>query len=321
MKNIHKLAILLGAFALAAASVSRAEDFVVATGDLKNGSTYAIMFNQLNEACLTETHMTDSAKAGLPTTGSVQSAELLTSNQVSGAFLQGDILEYYRATNPMKVSNIKTLVGLHPEELHWIARSDTKKEGGVLGLGASKVSFNTVGDLKGRIVGAAGGSVITAKVFSQFAGLGLVVKEYANNADLIKDLTAKVIDSALIVAGSPNPLVAGLGPDFRLLSVSADTQKSVAQIYSPIKLGYQKLGNPVDSVSTQAIFATRMYRDPEMLGEISAIRQCFETKLGKIQDKRGTHAKWQTVSVGNHGAWSYYDIPIVANPVSVKARK
>ena len=317
----HKHLAIIALAACVIATSHAAEDFVVATGDLKAGSTYATMFNQLNEACLTETRMVDSAKIGLPTTGSVQSAELLTTNQVSAAFLQGDILEFYRVTNPMKVSNIRTIVGLHPEELHWVARADTKSEGGVLGLGASKVNFNTVSDLKGRIVGAAGGSAITARVFSQFAGLNLIVKEYANNTDLMKDLTAKVIDSVLIVAGSPNPLVAGLGADFRLLSVTPDMQKTVAKIYSPIKLGYQKMGNPVDAVATQAIFVTRMYRDPEMIAQVSSIRSCFLNKLGKIQDKRGTHAKWQAVNSTNHGAWDYYDLPatVAAAPVAAPA--
>ena len=51
---------------------------------------------------------------------------------------------------------------------------------------------------------------------------------------------------------------------------------------------------------------TRTYRSKTMVDQLAKFRACFENKLGDIQDKTGTHPKWQDVDAANLGKWDVY---------------
>lgn len=296
---------ILGALVLT--QLANAQAFMVATGAAK-GSTYTQMFNELRAQCPAP------PMGMIETNGSIKNIDLLTGNQANGAFVQSDLLFFTKGTNAAKVANIKTLVGLHPEELHFIARSDTYKSGGYgvgkFKIGGSVVSYNTINDLAGKAVGAVGGSVLSGRVVSQYSGLNFAVTEYPNNDALKAGLLANEIDSILVVGGAPHALVASLDTNFKLLPVPPDAATRLKDIYSPAVLSYSNLNaNGVQTVSTQALFVTRTYSSQTMINNLAALRSCFNAKLGDIKDALGTHAKWQDVQVGNNGKWPLYDLP------------
>ena len=296
---------ILAAVALSAlAFAAQAQQFTVATGDSKTGSTYSKMFQEFANFCSRDVQLQE-----VETTGSVKNVELLVGNQVNAALVQSDLLAFRRLTDEASVANIRTIFALHPEELHFIARADVKKEGGIMGFGGTKVSFDTVDDLMGRPVGAVGGSVLSARVVSAKSGLNLQVVELPNNDALLDALLSGKLDSILVVGGAPMKMVQGLDGRFKLLSLSPDLQKRLSDVYAPAKVSYGNLNQAgVNTISTEALLVTRTYRSPAMLTNISKLRECFSTNLANIQDFPKTHPKWQVVDSANHGKWTWYDI-------------
>jgi TRAP-type uncharacterized transport system substrate-binding protein len=281
------------------------EKFIIATGDKKAGSVYSTMFGELAATCSTGDWMEQT------TTGGVQNKDMLLGNKVSGAWLQADMLEFERRLDPSKVENIKTLVAMHQEELHFIARADVKKEGGFMGVGGKEVSFKTLTDLKGRTVGAVGGSISSASVVSANSGLDFKVLPVTDSTALKQMLLEGKLDAILVVGGAPHPLVASLPASFKILSIPQDlvTKLASSKLYSSALLSYSNVNaSAVQSVSTQALLVTRVYRSKAMIAKLKEMRTCFTQKLGDIQDKNGTHPKWQFVDANNHGGWSWYEL-------------
>jgi TRAP-type uncharacterized transport system substrate-binding protein len=298
MKKTFFIAAMMTSF------VASAQEFVVATGDSKGGSTYSKMFNELNKACSKSIQMTEQQS-----TGSIANLDMLIGNKVNAAMVQADMLFFNKSTDEAKVANIKTLVTLYPEELHFVARGDVKKEGGFMGIGANKVVFNTINDLASRPVGAVGGSVLSGRVVSSQSGLNFQVVEYPNNDALKAALLDGKIDAILVVGGAPHSLISSLDQRYKLLSVPIDMQKKLSGVYSPTKLSYSNLNQAgVTSVATQSLLVARTYKSPAMTAQMSKLRSCFKNEAGNIADKIGTHAKWQLVDVNDQGKWAYYDL-------------
>lgn len=291
------------AFALAAfAFLAQAQTLTVATGDAKSGSTYSRMFREFSQVCPNVMQETE-------TNGGATNMTLLTGNKVAMAIIPTDMLFFMKKEDISKVENLRTLVTLHPEELHFVARADVKKEGGFMGIGGSNKSYNSVVDLKDRPVGAVGGSVLSGRVFSQYSKLNLQIVEFPNNDTLKTALLEGKVDSILVVGGAPHGLVTSLDQRFRLLNVSEDVQKSVGGVYKPAKLSYSNLNQAgVNSVSTQAQLVTRVWRGEDMQNKLKALRACFVKNVPNIQDTVGSHAKWQDVKPNDKGNWTYYEL-------------
>ena len=315
MKNFRQwiptLVVALAALtALGIAKCASAQELIVATGNLQTG-TYSKMFTEITRYCQPST-------IGImikqqQTTGSVENLSLLLDNKVNGAWVQSDMLFLRKAQDKSKTEPIKTLVGLHPEELHFVARADTKTEGGVslgkFNVGGSKVTFNTLGDLRGRAVGAVGGSFVSLQLVSQNAGLDLQPVEFPNNDALKAALLGGQIDAALIVGGAPHPVVASLTKQFRLLPVGQDTAMKLKDVYDPILVSYDNLGQAsVPTLATQALFVSRLYSSEKMNATLGKLRKCIKDNIPELKDALGTHPKWQAVTVENDGKWPLYPV-------------
>ena len=276
-----------------------------ASGDFKEGSTYAIMVNELLQYCGKDF-------AATYTSGGVENKNLLIGNKVSVAPMQPDMLEFLRRSDPAKVANIRTLFTLHEEEVHIIATRDTLKEGGFLGFGATKKTLETMADLAGMPVGAAGGSIDTASVISATSDTKFKVMSLPDNGALKAALESGKLAAGVIVGGAQHKLVASLGPNFRLIPIPKDIQAKLvaSKLYRPAKLTYPNLrAVGVDTVSVTATVVTRIYRSQEMLTKLKNLRGCFQENLSNIQDKTGTHEKWQMVDSTYKGGWPWYDLP------------
>lgn len=300
---------LMVAIASVMAVPAHAQDdkLILATGDLKSGSTYAIMGEELVKTCSAGDVVVQHT-----TGGGTTNRELLVGNKVTMAVMQSDMLEFTRRTDAAKTENIRTLFNLHSEEVHFIARADVKKEGGyAFGILAKDVVFNSLADLAGRTVGAVGGSVDTASVISNVSGLKFGVQRVANNDELKKALLEGKFDAIVVVAGAPSKLVTDLPASFKLLPVPKEVvDKLVAsKLYSSAKLSYENIrAAGVDTVAVQAVVATRVFRSNAVKQKLTKFRSCFYDRLGDIQDTRGTHPKWQAVDGDKKTGWQWYDL-------------
>lgn len=283
--------------------------FVVATGNSKAGSTYSAMYRELAKVC--SSALTVSERE---TNGSPENIQLLTDNQVDGAIIQGDLASYIDQTDPQKIANVKTLFALAPEELHFIARADVKKEGGYgfgkFKVGGENIEFKTLDDLAGRKVGGVGGSILSGRVVAKQSGVAFQMVDAGNNDELKRMLLDGTFDAILVVGGAPHGLVKTLDTQFRLLPVSQETAAKL-KAYSPAKLSYANMNQAgVPTVQTQALFVSRTYRSPQRLNDLAKLRACFEREVPNLQDARGSHPKWQQVDIANKGKWTWYELPV-----------
>lgn len=296
---------IAAAFALAAAALMaapvQAQTMKVATGS--GAGTYSKMFKEIQQVCGSEVAMVE-----VPSSGSQENINQLVGNQVNAAFVQSDVL-YLRARTE-ELGNVKTLMALHPEQIHFVARADTKV-GGRLGFGGEPLTNVTqLAELK---VGAAGGSSVTAQVIRLQSEIPYSTVIYDSNDAAQKALNDGKVDAVLFVGGAPLGAVEKLNASYRLLSIPAPVIEKLKGVYKPARLNYPKMGAAgVTTVSTDALFVTREYKTERMVSSLSRFRACALGKVEELKETTGTHPAWQYVDAGNRGKWPFYELPAAA---------
>ncbi len=278
-------------------------------GGAKNKSVYSDMLGTIAQYCNTDELTIEEVQSS----GGPDNLVALKGNKVKAAIIPTDVLLDAKLQNASSVAGIQTLFALHPEDEHLIARGDAKVEGGVnigkFNIGGKDVVINNAEDLKGRPLGAVGGSAVTARILSELLKMGWIVTPYPNTQAMLDALTAHQVDAVLISAGSPSPAVASIKGNFKLLPIrgNADT----ANVYQASKVQYPNLnGNrAVDTLSARALLVSRTFRSQEMLSALGKLRACLRDKLDSIKDADGSHAAWQSVSAEEHGNWTWYTLP------------
>lgn len=280
-----------------------AQTLKVATGSAKG--TYAAMFKELIAVCGPEVAMVE-----VPSTGSMDNINQLVGNQVNAAFVQSDVL-YLRARTE-ELGNVKTLLALHPEQVHLVARAASGiKEGGVMGVGGKEVVLTDLTSLANRRLGAAGGSTVTAQVIRLQSEVPFQVLSFDSNDLLIKALAEGRVEAAIFVGGAPLGAVANLGPQFKLLSITPAIAERLKGVYRTSRLNYPKMNAAgVPTVSTDALFVTREYKTAKMTASLARFRSCALSKVDELKETTGTHPAWQGVDPGNKGKWPYYDLQV-----------
>jgi uncharacterized protein len=276
----------------------QAQSLIIATGSTKG--TYHAMFQELNKRCNLDISEQTSQ-------GSNDNIDKLVANQVNGAIVQTDVIYFRSKTEDL--SKVGTLFSLHSEQVHLIARAEGVKEGGVLGFGAKEIHFNTISDLNGRNVGAAGGSVLTAKVIKAQSGINYNVVEFPTNAAALAALQGGQVDGVVIVGGEPMSEVAALPASYRLLPISPAVQDKLKAVYQPARLSYRNLNAAgVPTVSIKSLLVTREYKSPKFVAALKAYRQCFNDNIDDLQETTGTSPAWQSVDPKDQGKWNWEDL-------------
>lgn len=287
-------------------------------GGAKNGSVYSAVLGDFAVVCNND----DLTMEETNTSGGPANLQLLLDNQINAAIVPYSLLWNMKNENATRVANIKTIVALHSEPVHLIARSDTKVEGGVSAfgknIGGDKITFDTAETLKGRQVGAVGGSVTDALILGNKLKIGWEPKSYSSTTELLAALGKKEVDAIVIVAGQGSPAVKAIKGQYKLLPIRGNSD--TAEIYTPTKVQYDNMNNgqAVDTVSTQALLVTRRYSGT-MLTKLGKLRQCFYDNLEKIQNKTGTNPVWQDIDAANKGKWPLYELPNAA-PTPAEAK-
>ena len=286
-------------------TVAYAQALKVSTGG--PAGTYSKMFKEASNVCSTQIPL-----AEFNSSGSNQNIDRLIGNEVNGAFVQSDVL-FYRSRNE-DFSAIKTLITLHPEEVHVVALSVSKhKEGGLVGIGGKTVELNTINDLAGRRLVAAGGAFTTANVIRLQTEIPFQIEEVATVELALAAVADGRAHAALLVGGAPVGQVAALDRAYKLLAFPEATAAKLKNVYRPAKLNYSKMGAAgVQSVSTDSLFVTREYKTTKFVEGLSKLRTCLLTNISELSETTGTHAAWSKVDITNTGKWPYYSLPSAA---------
>lgn len=245
--------------------------------------------------------------------GAVENLDLLVTNKVAMAFMHSDV-PFFRAQRE-DLSKFKTLLALFTEEVHFLAPRASKrpptKSGGVMGYGGTVTPppvINSVEDLKGLKVGAAGGGAITAQVIRLQSNIPYEFVSFQKGDDVMAALNRGEIDAAVFVGGAPLPNIEKLGPEYKLLPFGSQTIAALKQVYKPATITYPKM-NPegVPTIGADALLMSREYKSPKMVNMLKTFRQTFFEHLLELQETPGIHPKWQEVSPENKGKWPYLE--------------
>lgn len=228
MNRFIPLAFLAVVLMLATPLAARA-DLVVSTGSEKG--TYYSMLRSVQVAC-SQVPLTVNTS-----TGSDENLDRLVQNQATLGVVQSDTLKFQEMNDPrVNDERIRVLAVLHPEEVHVVVSSGVKVGGSMFGLVGGRLP-ETLADLRGKDVGAWGGSYTTAMVMNLQGNLGLNVIRYGNGDEAKAAMEQNRIQAIIAVGGQPLGFVSGLDRRYRLLSIG-DTAKF--SFYVPAKLNYRR---------------------------------------------------------------------------------
>lgn len=316
---------LLGAFAVISligrfAPPAEAQTLKIATGGA--GNTYSTVMREMMGACKDELQISEQNTSGSP-----ENLELLLANKVNGAQIQLDVL--FSQSTTQDLSQYRTLLNLFTEDVHVVAPAvSLLKAGGVMGLGAKPVEFNTISDLAGYRIGAAGGSVRTADVIRLQSQIAFKVVDYPDNKAVQAALDAGQIEAALFVGGQPLGSVANLGPGYKLIAFPEQVQGLLKNVYTPSRLNYTKMGRAgagIPTVATSAVLVVQQYKTPKMVAALGAFRTCVLGKVDEMRETLGTHPAWKRIpsdqadNAAARGKWAWLELP--AAPSAAVATK
>lgn len=316
---MRKVLIVAGLAALFSATVASAQGTHLLIADSSSSGTYKAMLAEVRDVCGTDDFTIDE----LPQQGGApENLEALKNNRASAAFLHSDVI-YAAAQADPSYKELKTLVALYPEEIHVLAlRNSITKQ---LSMGAFKPyqQFNSLGDLAGFNVGAAGGGVITARVLTGQGEGHFNVIPYNTGKEVIDALGKGEISAAIFVGGSPLPNLTGLSADqYKLLPIGETIASRVSGVYRPATINYTNLrSGVVKTLAPQALLVTRKYTRPQMIEPQAHLRECFMQHLDDLKETPGKHPKWQLVDPQDHGVWDWYELPTTTAVIKPAIKK
>lgn len=305
MKKLLLAALIGAAFATPVA----AQTLQVSTGGPKG--TYHQMLLEMRAIC------TDGIQlVPMESSGSVENLARLVGNKVNGAFTQTDVLWVKSRTE--NLNNVKTLLALHPEEVHIIARSEERATGffdrakALIGRGENTGPIHDASQLAGRTVAAAGGSFVTADAFRLQSEIRYNIVEAQSNDRAMEMLRDGRADAVMAVGGAPLAWVEALGREYRLVPVLEVQRERLKTIYNPATLSYTGMGAAgVPTVSVDALLVTREYKTKRFMEQLAVLRACVYANIDEFRETIGYHPKWQLVDVNNRGKMPWYDLPEV----------
>ena len=235
--------------------------------------------------------------------GSLTNIDRVMDNEAELGITQFDAL-YVRGLKETNLKDhIRILALLHAEEIHFIAKTAPRTEGGIgafginTGINARTVYLNTVDDLHGRKVGFWGGAIITEEIIASMTLIGWVPTEYPDQDAALGALRTDQADALLAVGGQPLGWVNELPRDFKLLSVPDAMVARLAAVYEKTTLTYRNLGQSgVQTLAVRAMLVTRNYTSRSKHDQLLAIRDKLADVVGDIRETRGTHPKWDDIN-------------------------
>ena len=254
----------------------------------------------------------------MPTSGSAENIKLLRFEPgVKLAIVQADVYQAFvdRAAkaNPEAsriIRPLRVILPLYNTEIHYVARADS--------------SLNYLHDIKnakinGGLVGS-GAAFITHTLYRMMFASAIPEPNasYLPNAEaLVKLITDKSVDVAVVAAGQPAPIIANMKPEaqkyIKLLKFDPahPTSKQPLSIYSPATVRAGSYPNILsEDFTTISVGAFLVTYDFNMQGTVEYLTRFARSlcrNFSVLQEKG--HPKWREVQLAlpalNEG-WTYY---------------
>ncbi len=289
-------------------TLSFALDIEIATGDI-NGS-YSRYIKEMAEVC-----NNDAYTFKIRTTkGSPFNLDLILANEVPGGIAQLDVGDLYRNTKDL--SNIKILIPLFPEQVHFITRAGiTKKQlASVKGIdikiggwtpGASENPVRTVSDIVGMKIAAIGGSAYTARMMMHpnVGNLLITLDDTPNsNKEIVDGILSGIYDVGILVTAYP----AGVLDEYKatqnklqLLPIDDALMGRISKFY-PMKdsLSYQLMRNSVNVTTVQVMSALLVpnYTKGPYADAFSYMRDCIQGNAEMMASTPRKHLAWSYIA-------------------------
>lgn len=271
-----------------------------------SSGTYNKMLGEIVNLCATDEFSI--AQASGVSGGAPGNLEALYNNRADAAFLHSDVF-LYNSQADSSYNRFKTLVALYPEPIHVLVLRDSKtSKSGTFSFG--KAQFNTLSDLTGYTVGAAGGGVYTSRILTGQGQGGFTVQPFDKGSDVIKALTDGTIAAAIFVGAQPLPNIEQLNKSqYKLIPIGETIASRVSNVYRTAKINYPGLTNgPIVTLAPVATLLTKNYSTPAKVAAQRNFRSCFNEKLAELQDSGSPN--WQDVQANDHGVLNnWLDLP------------
>jgi TRAP transporter TAXI family solute receptor len=305
---------LIAAAALVQASAAfAAAEYKIVTAD-KRGTYYAIG----NDLAKIVAPAADIALEVMPTDGSAHNIRLLRQEPgVKFAIVQADVYQAFvdRAAEANReaariIAPLRVILPLYNTEIHYIARADS--------------AFNYLHELKdarinGGLVGS-GAAFITHTLYRMMFGGGMPEANASylpNDQALIKLITDRTIDVAVVAAGQPAPIIANMKPEaqqfIKLLKFdpSHPSSKRALSVYAPATVRQASYPNLLKesftTISVGAFLVTYDYNLQTTVDHLVRFARSLCQNFATLQAKG--HPKWREVNLAlpalNKG-WTYY---------------
>jgi TRAP-type uncharacterized transport system substrate-binding protein len=250
--------------------------------------------------------------------GAVGNLDALFNNKADAAFLHSDVYLYNAQSDP-SYNKFKTLVAGWPESIHILTlRQSISKKHGTLSFG--RQDFNSLVDLNGYTVAAAGGGVLTGRILSGQGGGNFTVIDAGSGTYAIAMLDSGKADAAIFVGAAPLPNIEKLDKSkYKLLPIGESIASHVGNVYRPVKINYPGLTNgPLTTMAPLATILTRQFSTPEKISAQAKLRACVTNNLPRLQDTGSPN--WQDVTAGDHGIASIPWLDLPATTTSTASR-
>jgi hypothetical protein len=305
-------AAVAAALLTSAAVVHAAAQFKIVTADTRG--TYHAIGNDLAKLVAPQAGIELEAK---PTSGSAENIKLLRFEPgVKFAIVQADVYQAFvdRAGDNREAARIirplRVILPLYNTEIHYVVRADSE--------------LNYLHDLKnakinGGLVGS-GAAFITHTLYRMMFNNAMPESNasYIQNSEaLVKLITDKSIDVAVVAAGQPAPIIANMKPEaqkyVKLLKFdpSHPMSKRPMSIYSPATVRASSYPNILKedftTVSVGAFLVTYDYNLETTVSTLVRFARSLCESFPALQEKG--HPKWKDVDLSlpalNDG-WTYY---------------
>src|SRR4051812_49140235 len=252
------------------------------------------------------------------TSGSAENIKLLRHEPgVKFAIVQADVYQAFvdRAAGSQReavriIRPLRVILPLYNTEIHYIARADSE--------------LNFLHDLKnakinGGLVGS-GAAFITHTLYRMMFNAPIAEANASylpNDQALIKLITDKSIDVAVVAAGQPAPIIANMKPEARKLikllkfDPSHPTSKQALTIYAPATIRAASYPNLVsDDFTTIAVGAFLVTYDFNLQTTVDHLVRFARSLCQNFSAVQANgHPKWREVDLAlpklNPG-WTYY---------------
>jgi TRAP transporter TAXI family solute receptor len=311
--EISRLVAALTALLLSPALALAAAEYKIVTAD-KRGTYFAIG----NDLAKFIAPNADISLEVVPTDGSAHNIRLLRNEPgVKFAIVQADVYQAFvdRATEANRearriIAPLRVILPLYNTEIHYIARADSP--------------LNYLHDLKdarinGGLVGS-GAAFITHTLYRMMFNVPMPEANATfmpNDEALIKLITDKSIDVAVVAAGQPAPIIANMKPEaqqyIKLLKFdpSHPSSKRPLTIYAPATVRVTSYPNLIKenftTISVGAFLVTYDYNLQSTVEHLVRFARSLCQNFGTLQAKG--HPKWREVALAlpalNQG-WTYY---------------